>query len=681
MTSCIEGVRRGFAPGRFVVLLGCLLALSSVHVGAHEDERLDLTTLSLEELLEVEVYSVSRGMESIAGAPAAVYVVTGEQIRRAGVTSLPDAFRLIPGMEVARIDANKWATSARGYNSRFANKLLVLIDGRSVYTPIYSGVYWDMHDISLEDVERIEVIRGPGASLWGANAVNGIISIVTAPASATPGGSLGLITGAGEGTVGTVRYGGPMGDRAQYRVSARYFDQRRFQTAAGDEAYDAWSNSRGAVRVDWQASPVDAVTFHAGLVDGELEQAATPETTLDPPITELQMSRTPVSAGHLQVRWERSLRGGASAVLQVYYDQYERLEKVLDESVRTADVDFCHRFLRGQHQLTWGLGYRRIHDEARGGGTLWFDPAERQYDLLSVFVQDEVGLTPKLELTLGAKVESNDFSGIEVQPSARAMWRPNLQHALWAAGSRAVRTPSRTDEDMEARVEPAAFLPTLPFDPGDAVLAVSGSDAFTSEELLALEVGYRALPTPRLLLDVAAYYHLYDRLRTVKPMGFDTETEPPPEHTVFTFELQSAMEGTARGIEVAADWQVAAPWRARLTYRWQQIDMESNVIFMARQVEGLSPEHQFGAHSMLDLTRGLEFDASVRYVDNLSYLGVDSYMSASLRLGWQPRQDLELYLAGHDLLGPSHLEYRTENMESPPIEVPRHAHLGMRWSF
>jgi len=655
--------------------------LSFTSIAAPAYEHIDLTSLSLDDLLEVEVYSVSRGRQRLADAPAAVYVITREEIRRSGVTSLPDAFRLIPGMEVARIDANKWATTARGYNSRFANKLLVLIDGRTVYTPIHSGVYWDMHDIPLEDVERIEVIRGPGASLWGANAVNGIISIVTAPASATRGGFVALATGTDERGVGTVRYAGQLGARAHYRVTARYFDHDRFQNAGGGEAFDAWYNNRGAVRVDWQASPADAVTLHAGLVDGQLEQAGTPVTTLDPPTTQLRMTRTPVSAGHVQVRWERSLPDNAHATLQVYYDRYERLEEALDEAVRTADVDFMHRLPRGRHQLTWGLGYRRIHDEVRGGNTLWFHPVARGHDLLSAFAQDEIELTPQIELTLGTKVERNDFSGMEIQPSVRAMWHPTPRHALWVAGSRAARTPSRIDEDVEARLDPTVFLPTLPLDPGNAVVAVSGNEAFTSEELLALEVGYRALPAPWLLLDAAAYYHRYDKLRTLRPAGFRTELEPPPGHTVFAFEMVSAMKGSARGIEVAADWQVVAPWRARLTYRWQRIDMESEMVFTAQQVEGLSAEQQLGVNSMVDLTRHFEVDASLRYVGDLPYLGIESYVSANLRLGWRPRHALELYVAGHDLLGSSHMEYRTENMITPAVEVPRHAHLGLRWRF
>ena len=370
-----------------------------------------------------------------------------------------------------------------------------------------------------------------------------------------------------------------------------------------------------------------------------------------------------------------------NAALQVYYDWYERCEAALDEAVRTADVDFQHRSRRGRHEITWGLGYRRIGDEVRGGATIWFSPEMRTYDLLSAFAQDRIDLGAHLELTLGTKVEDNDFSGLEVQPTVRALWSPAPRHSLWAAVSRAVRAPSRGDADVEVRVDPSFFLLALPFDPGEAVVGLSGSDAFAPEELVAIEAGYRSLPVPSVHLDVAAYYQLYDRLRTVRPVGLSTEAEPPPEHAVFIFAAANEMEGTALGLEVAADWQVAAPWRLRLAWRWQRLDMEAPMAFSAAQLEGQSPEQQVSLHSMLDLPRRLELDASLRYVDALPQLDIESYLSAGLRLGWRPSERLELYVAGHDLLTAGHLELRSENLALAPIEVERHAHFGMRWQF
>ncbi len=456
-----------------------------------------LLDLSLEELMELKVTSLAKKPVSLARSPAALTVITAEEIRRSGLTTIPEVLRLVPGIDVAQIDANKWAISSRGFNGRFANKLLVLIDGRTVYSPVFTGVYWDVQDMLLEDIERIEVIRGPGGTLWGANAVNGIVNIITKHAKDTQGGLAQAGAGDQERGLGALRYGGKMGEDVHYRFSGKYFSRDDFVTAREDDAHDQWHMVRGTFRLDWDTSERDELMLQGAIYDGEADETGI-LTSLTPPSVLSATDTTELSGGHALLRFTHRQSDASEWVVQAYFDRAERFDDALGPiDVDTYDLDFQHRFPTGEHhELTWGLGYRRVEDDLPDAFTVSFDPLSRGVDLWSAFVQDEIILMEDLRLTLGSKFEHNDYSGFEFQPSARALWEVRPQHILWGAVSRAVRTPSRAESDFRVNVaaSPGPVSPVL--------VSILGNPDVEAEELFAYELGYRGWLTSQMYIDL-----------------------------------------------------------------------------------------------------------------------------------------------------------------------------------
>ena len=449
-----------------------------------------LKELSLEELMDIEVTSVSKRPERLSETASAIQVITQEDIRRSGATRLPEALRLASNLEVAQIDSRRWAISARGFNSPFSNKLLVLIDGRTVYTPLFAGVFWDVQDTLLEDIDRIEVISGPGATLWGANAVNGVINIITKDAKDTQGT---LLAGGG-GTelrgFGGVRYGGAVAPNFRYRIYGKYFDRDGTVLPDGRDASDDWHQGQGGFRMDWDASESDVFTVQGDGYDGRISQAGA--DAID------------VSGANVIGRWSHTFYEGSELTLQLYYDRTHRdIPGEVSEDLDTYDVDFQHRFPLGErHDIVWGLGYRLIEDDVGNSPAVAFLPPQVSRQWFSGFVQDEIALVKdRVHLTLGTKIEHNDYTGFEFQPSGRLAWRLSEQQILWSAISRAVRTPSRIDRELFLRVD-------------DPDLRIDGGPDFESEELLAYELGYRVQPFSRLGLSLAAYYNDYDDLRS-----------------------------------------------------------------------------------------------------------------------------------------------------------------------
>ena len=451
----------------------------------------DLTETSLEALLNMEVTSASRKQQKIFTTASAIFVIRPEDIRRSGATNIPDLLRMVPGLEVAHIDANKWAISARGFNGRFANKLLVLIDGRTIYSQLFSGVYWDVQDVMLEDIERIEVIRGPGGTVWGANAVNGVINILTRAAKETQGGLLSVGGGNHERGFANVRYGARAGSKGHYRVFAKYFNRGPFELPSGQDANDQWQLGRVGFRGDWQLTPQDSLTLDASFYGGRAGFAARLAVSFSPPFEEDHAGRTKLSGGYLLARWKRMVSKQSNLALQIYYDRADRHDFPLGEVRQTADFDFTHQAAWGQrHDLVWGLGYRLTTDRTHQHAFTAFLPASHKLSIWSGFVQDEIALFSKrLRLTLGSKFEHNGFTGFEVQPSLRALWSFNPHHAVWGAVSRAVRTPSRVDRDLRfiLNIFPSPVGPPT-------VITIFGDPVFRSEHLLAYELGYRLQP-------------------------------------------------------------------------------------------------------------------------------------------------------------------------------------------
>lgn len=682
--------RSAFIPAaslRALRLCGWLLVVLCCRAGAAAQPppgsppsgpQVDLTELSLEELMDVQVTSVSKRAEPISAAAAAVFVITQEDLRRSGVTSIPEALRMVPGLEVARIDASKWAISARGFNGRFANKLLVLIDGRSVYTPLFSGVFWDVQDTLLEDIDRIEVIRGPGATLWGANAVNGVINIITRPARETQGGLLAAGGGSEERGFAALRYGGAFGESSFYRVYAKAFERDSGERVTGGAGGDDWSARRAGFRLDSKPSGGGDWMVAGELYDGEAGETLTLQS-LQAPLPRTVDGEEEISGGHLLSRWQRTLSEASDLKVQLYYDRTERVAPLLDEDRDTFDAELQHGFSRGvRHRLLWGLGFRRTADDLQGSEMLSFSPAGRTDDLASGFLQDEITLRPdRLWLTLGSKVEHNDYTGFEVQPNLRAVWIARPHHTLWGAVSRAVRTPSRAEDDLRLDGQvlgPGQVSPGAP----PAVVSTFGDRGYRSEELVAWELGYRAGLSPGLFLDLATFYNVYDRLRSARAGQPFLEIAPTP-HLVVPVRLGNELEGETYGAELAADWRISRRWRWSAAYSFLSVQL--------RQSGGddldleADPRHQLFLRSSVDLAHGVALDVALRHVDELESLDVDRYTTFDLRLGWRPRPGLELSLAGQNLLEGAHVEAVSEAIPTHPTAVERGVYGKVEWRF
>lgn len=585
--------------------------------------------LSVEELMDLDVISVSKRPEKLSQTASAIQVVTGDEIHRSGATRLPEALRLASNLQVSQIDSRQWAVSSRGFNSNTGNKLLVLIDGRTIYTPLYSGVFWDAQEVFLEDLDRIEVISGPGATQWGANAVNGVINIVSKSARDTQGTL--LYGGGGDelGGFGGARYGGTAAPGVYYRVYGQYSERDDSVLANNADAVDSWHLSQGGFRVDWEPAADRQLTLQGDAYDGRLAQPGNSDIA--------------ISGANLLSRWSRTLTPDSNLQLQLYFDRtHRRIPGSFAQDLDTYDLDFQHRLLLGErHDLVWGLGYRVVEDDVRNPITFAFLPANVIQDRFSAFAQDEIVLLPdRLHFALGAKIEHNDYTAWEFQPSARLSWHPTENHTVWSAVSRAVRTPSRIDRDFYA-----------PRDPPHTQL-VGGPD-FDSETLIAYELGYRVHPFPQLALALATFYHDYDDLRSVEKLN-------PPNR--FPFELANGQRGHSAGAELTVDYRATDRWRLRAGYTELRVHIEpkagSNDTSQG-SAESHDANHQFQLRSSLDLPAHFTFDTTLRYVAPISNQAVPEYTELDLRLAWQPTPTWEFSLVGQNLLHQDHVEFGT----------------------
>lgn len=603
----------------------------------------ELKRLSIEELMNVEVTSAARKPQRLATVASALDVMTSEEIRRSGALQIPDLLRLSTGLHVAQVDGHTWGISARGFNLTTANKMHVLMDGRSLYTPLFAGVFWDVQDTFLEDLEQIEVIRGPGSTMWGANAVNGVINIVTKRAQETQGT---LVFGGGgmeERGFGGVRYGGRLGEKTYYRAYAKAFSRDDLTLRGGGGAKDDWRMGQTGFRLDSELSEQNLITAQGDLYYGEVGQLTEDDIEL--------------AGGNLLGRWTHVFSENSDLQWVTYYDRTDRsVPRIFEEERNTWDTELQHRFKGGErHEWVWGLNYRVSLDEVDNPSpqALGFFPDGKTIHLVSGFVQDEITLIEeRLGLMLGAKLEHNDFSGFEIQPSARAAWTPTSRHTLWSAVSRAVRTPSRIDHHLR--------IPGL----------IREDDGFGPEELVAYEIGYRFLPHDRVSVDVAAFYDVYDNLRSQEPL-------PSGERL-----LRNKLEGETYGIELAAKYQLTDWWRLQGSYTFleKDLDLESDSMDPTGGApEGNDPRHLFSIHSMMNLTANWEFDWIIRFVDTLPEPHVPNYMVMDLRLAWRLRPNLELAVIGRNLLDDRHPEFGRNNALRK--EIQHSAYGKLTWSF
>ena len=648
------------------------------------DEPEDLTELSLEELMQKTVTSVSRKPQRLSRAAAAVFVITAEDIRRSGALSIAEALRLAPGLEVARINANQWAITSRGFNNRLANKMLVLMDGRTVYTPLFSGVYWEVQDTLLEDIDRIEVIRGPGAALWGSNAVNGVINIITKSARDTQGGLLTVGGGTEERGFGAVRYGAQWGEDFQARAYVKSWRRDGQVDPTGRDTPDDSQSTQAGFRLDGALSNQDAITVQGDIYQGDADQTLT-FSTLTPPYTTTFAEQADFSGGNLQARWRHAFSATSELEAQIYYDRMERDEATGRQTQDTFDFDLQHRLAWSEDQdIIWGLGYRFTQDRIRNSPYVGLIPDHRDLNLFSAFIHDEIKLEEQLFLTLGARFEHNDYTGFEIQPNARLAWTPDDRHTIWGAISRAVRTPSRADADLYNDL--SVIPPNTPANPQPfpVLVTVNGNPAILSESLIAYELGYRFNPHPRFSLDLAGFFNVYDDLRTVR------EDQPyfevaPPSHLVLPLTFVNQMSGHTYGLELATDWRPLEKWRLRAAYTYFQanlrLDDGSIDVLSLSAAEGSSPRQQFSLFSTLDLSDRLEFDLWFRSVGALRDPPVDSYATLDVRLGWKPYKDVELAIVGQNLLDSPHLEYGSAFTNSASTEVERGVYVRLDWRF
>jgi iron complex outermembrane receptor protein len=594
----------------------------------------ELVKLDLSALMNIEVTSVSRRPERLSDAAASIFVITGDEIRRSGATNLTEALRLAPALHVVQVSASSYTVSTRGFINSAANKLLVLIDGRTAYTPLFSGVFWDAQDVLLEDIDRIEVISGPGGTLWGVNAVNGIINIITRSAEKTQGGLLAA-GGGNRATIGALRYGGEAGGGAHYRVYGKYSDGKHTETANGTVKDDAWHKGLAGFRGDWERGSDQFMIAGAAYKGSEGQPLP---GTIAISNVKFALGVIPISGVNLTTRWKRRLDNGSTLTVQGYFDRTERtVPPTFAERLNIADLQFLHSWqLAGVHAVSWGAEYRYGMDRVRNSSYIAFLPAHLNQKWAAVFAQDEMALGKGVRVTVGARSEHNDYTGNEFLPNVRLAWKVAPDHLLWAAASRTVRAPSRFDRDV--------------FVPGNPPFLLTGGSGVVSEIAKVYEIGYRGQPAPSTTFSMTAFHSLYDHLRT---------QEIAPSRTSLFF--ANGMEGTTTGIEMWGSHQVTSSWRLSAGFNALsehfKLKPGSNDLATLFSQQGRDPKQSWRLRSSLDLPWQSEFDITARGVSALSQPAVPAYTAIDLRYGWRPRPGMELSVTGLNLFRKGHGEF------------------------
>jgi iron complex outermembrane recepter protein len=631
------------------------IALWPLRVGAQSVAPTDsfdqLKLLSLDALMQTEVTSVSRRPETLLDAASAIQVISDDDIERSGATTIPEALELADNLDIAQKDPHDWAISARGFNSNLGDKMLVLIDGRTVYTPLFSGVFWNAQDYLLEDISRIEVISGPGGTLWGANAVNGVISVTTKGAEDTQGMYVEQGGGTGIQEFTGIRYGGELAPNIYFRVYGKFLDVEDGDLPNGQDANDSWRQGQGGFRIDALPSGQDKFTFQGDFYSGDedLESGGS--------------SR--IAGGNLLGRWTDTLSADSEMSLQIYYDRTHLQDPfgaspfapagTLIDDLDTYDLDFQHHFVLREHsQFVWGFGYRFTHDDVvQEAPNFGFQPPSLDRSLFSLFAQDEIQVRPDVFFTVGTKLEHNDYTGFELEPNVRIRWAPTANQDLWAAVSRAVRTPSRLDTDLT--------------EPSPPNTLIEGSRSFTSEVLIAYEMGYRVQINSDASASLSTFYNDYDRLRSLSLTPV----------TVLPLVYENNLVGRTYGAELSATYQVLEWWRLHGGYDL----LEEHIWIKAGETdfynaldETEDPKYQFKVRSSMDLAHDVAFDTDLRFVDNLRVdnggvaATVPAYYELGARLAWRVTANLELSIVGQNLLHKYHLEYGPPSPDQEEIE-------------
>jgi iron complex outermembrane receptor protein len=618
------------------------------------------------------VSTVERKESTIGRTPAAVFVITPEMIKRSGARSIPDVLRMAPGVDVARIDAHTWAISIRGFNARFANKLLVQIDGRIVYNATFGGVYWDQQDVLLADVERIEVIRGPGTTMWGSNAVNGVINILTKKTSDTQG----LLVQSGGGgqdqqDFNTVRYGGKAGEDLTYRIWGQQFDRAPGWSDTG--IHDGWRVKHGGFRMDYTPTDEDTFTLQGDLLTGYGGQSST-VTIPTPPYDGINNSVSSFPAGNILAQYERKIDEETSWKILGYYDRYEyNRPGLLLETRDTYNIDLQYQFSPAEfHHFITGANYRNSPDSFRGSFQVNFDPPRFTTEWASVFAQDTMTLVEdRWYFTLGVRLEQNTFGGFQPEPTARLLLLPSERQSMWAAVSRAARNPDRiaSQFDTNAHIAP----PNVP-----VFLNLLGNPDLQAENLVAYEIGYRAAPTDTFSWDIAGYINDYDRL-----IGLGTPGTPivGPGGVTIPAMFENNTRALTYGFETTANYQIHEQWRLFASYSLYEAQAQSSVPGNTAEILGSSPHNMIYLRSSWDLSKDLQFDLIGRYVDRLSALDVPKYFQMDTRIGWYATKNLEVSFVGQNLLDGHHPEFADTIGGLSSTEVKRSWYGMISWTY
>jgi iron complex outermembrane receptor protein len=627
-----------------------------------------LKQLSLEELSKIEVTTVSKEATAAFKTPAAITVVTREDIARSGAATIPDVLRLAPGVEVAQQSGDKWAIGIRGFEGYLSKAVLVLIDGRSVYTPLFAGVYWEMQDTLIEDIDRIEVIRGPGGTIWGANAVNGVINIITRSAKETRGS----LVSAGGGNVDqgflAARYGG--GDNTfAYRVWGKGFT-RGPQSHPDGRNFDDWRRGQAGFRLDWTPNSSDSLMVSGGAYSMQAGSVLGISTYSPPALLNVE-GNGDFSGQNVVAAWRRTLQSGSDIQVRAYFDRTDRADLNYREVRNTIDIDFIHHLSRGAHDIIWGA---ELHVSPsrffQTVPTVNFSPARETYSIYSGFLQDSVTLVPnRLTATLGSKFEHNSYSGFEAQPSGRLAWTPSDRQTVWAAVTRAVRTPSRIEQGFQFTSLAVQSLPLY--------LRLIGDGRFSSEQLLGYEAGARTYIARAGFISVAAFYNRYDNLLSVENLPPTPEATPGPPHLLLPLYFRNGIAAQTKGVELASLLDLRSWWRVKPSYSHVHLNAErypwSDDASTVRQLQGDTPQHKVVLQSFFTLPRAIDLDLTYRYVSSLPDVGVKAYSTADVRLAKRVARELELSIVGQNLFQPYHPEYSS-------VGIRRAGYIKLVWT-
>jgi iron complex outermembrane receptor protein len=643
--------------------------------------RPDLSSMSIEALMDLRVTSVSKKSEPLSRAAAAIYVITQEDIRRSGMNSIPELLRMVPGLDVAQMDASTWAISARGFNSQYATFMLVLVDGRTVYNPTFNGVNWDVQDTALEDIDRIEVICGPGAALWGQNAVNGVINIITKESSGTQGGLITVVAGNLQTPDVAVRYGGPAGPQGHFRILSKYLDRQGQDLASGARAGDGWRNLRLGFRGDWELSDRDSLTVLGGGYQGLSRHLENQIVSLLPPVQQEGLNTVHIAGADILTKWRHSFSERSDITAQAYYDYADRRDSKYGELRNTVDLDFQHHIaIGGRHDFLWGIGWRDTTDNTNGNIYLSFNPRIEDHTTYSVFAQDEIALWPnRLRFVLGARLTDDGYTGAEIQPDGRLLWTPYANHSLWLAVSRPIGTPAFSSRAVRYAQNVSPGPGGLPL-----LTVILGNPAMAETKSLSLQAGYRGRLVRNLSVSAAGFYSRYQGVRSTSLGAIFLETVPAPAHLVLPLDFQSGIRGETHGLELEGTWQPNSRWRLAAGYTLLLMglrDALAGSAFGASTTAGTSPRNQFQVHSNVNLPRNWEWDTYLYETGRLPTDNISSHVRMDTRVAWRFAEGASLSLVGQNLLRPGYFEFGSSGGNIHSTQVRRGGYAKFTWTF